>query len=49
MVCLAFAYYKGYQLSGRAKVIYRFLPYELGVLLVRYLAVVLPFAQQLEL
>src|SRR5512140_2273885 len=49
MVCLAFAYHKGYQLSGRAKVIYRFLPYELGVLLVRYLAVVLPFAQQLEL
>ncbi|KAK4158590.1 zinc knuckle, partial [Cladorrhinum sp. PSN259] len=30
IVCLLFSYHKGYQLSGRTKVIYRYLPRELG-------------------
>jgi superfamily II DNA helicase RecQ len=48
MVCLAFSYHKGYQLSGQAKVIHRFLPQEVGLPVVLYLAFILPFAQQIQ-
>ena len=49
MVCLLFLYHKGYNHSGQVKVVHRYLPRELGDLLVRYLAVVLPFCQQIQL
>ncbi|KAK4158624.1 hypothetical protein QBC43DRAFT_305290, partial [Cladorrhinum sp. PSN259] len=48
MVCLLFSYHKGYQLSGRTKVIYRYLPRELGDVVVRYFTIILPFCQQLQ-
>ena len=41
-------YHKGYGLSGQAKVIYRYLPREVGELLVWYLWLVLPLQQQFE-
>jgi superfamily II DNA helicase RecQ len=46
MLCL---YHKGYSLHGQTKMIYRYLPYEVGILLVQYLVFVLPFAQMLQL
>ena len=49
MVCLIFFYHKGYNLSGQVKVVHRYLPRELGDLVVRYLALVLPFCQQIQL
>ena len=36
-------YYKGYAISGDVKIIYRYLPREVGELLVRYLWLVLLF------
>lgn len=36
-------YYKGYTLSGDVKIIYRYLPRDMGELLVQYLWLVLPF------
>jgi superfamily II DNA helicase RecQ len=47
MVCFVISYHKGYGISGQAKVIYRYLPQRLGEVVVRYLSIVLPFAQQL--
>ena len=37
------SYYKGYSTSSRLKEVYRFLPNEVGLLLVYYLLLVLPF------
>ncbi|KAL8991690.1 MAG: hypothetical protein Q9169_007742, partial [Polycauliona sp. 2 TL-2023] len=41
--------HKGYSMKGDVKVIHRYLPREVGELLVYYLLLVLPFQQQLEL
>ena len=41
-------YHKGYSISGDVKIIHRYLPLEVGELLVYYLWLVLPFQQQLE-
>lgn len=41
-------YHKGYAISGDVKVIHRYLPREVGELLVWYLWLVLPFQQRLE-
>ena len=49
MVCFLFLYYKGYSLSGQVKVVYRYLLRELRDLLVRYLAIILLFCQQIQL
>ncbi|KAK3078742.1 hypothetical protein LTS18_006726, partial [Coniosporium uncinatum] len=41
-------YHKGYTLSGDVKVIHRYLPREIGELVVWYLWLVLPFVQRME-
>ena len=41
--------HKGYSMKGNVKVIHRYLPQEVGMLLVYYLLLVLPFQQRLEL
>ena len=41
-------YHKGYQVSGDVKIIHRYLPQEIGELYIRYLWLVLPFAQKME-
>ena len=41
-------YHKGYQVSGDVKIIHRYLPQEVGELYIRYLWLVLTFAQQME-
>ena len=41
--------HKGYSMKGDVKVIHRYLPQEVGMLLVYYLLLVLPFQQRLEL
>ena len=41
-------YYKGYNVSGDVKIIHRYLPREVGELVVWYLWLVLPFQQRLE-
>jgi len=48
IVGLYFTYHKGYSGTGNTKVVYRYLPRELGDLLVRYLWLVLPFCQTIE-
>jgi hypothetical protein len=48
MVVFATRYYKGYNVSGDVKVIHRYLPREVGELLVWYMWLVLPFQQRLE-
>lgn len=40
-------YYKGYAMSGDVKIIYRYLPREVGELVVWYLWLVLPFYQRM--
>lgn len=42
------SYHKGYNITGSAKVIHRYLPREVSELLVYYLWLVLPFWQQLD-
>lgn len=48
MVAIATRYHKGYHLSGDVKIIHRYLPREVGELVVYYMWLVLPFQQQLE-
>ena len=48
MVVFATRYHKGYTVSGDIKIIHRYLPREVGELLVYYMWLVLPFQQQLE-
>jgi superfamily II DNA helicase RecQ len=48
MVCLQCSYHKGYQHSGSTKVINRYLPKALGEIFVRYLVLVVPFCQQIQ-
>jgi hypothetical protein len=45
LVCFATSYHKGYRSQQKLKVIHRYLPDEVGVELVRYLWLVLPFWQ----
>jgi hypothetical protein len=49
MVSTVTSYYKGYNVTGSTKIIHRYLPKEVGELLVYYLWLILPFCQQLEL
>ncbi|KAF4416293.1 hypothetical protein CFRS1_v016047 [Colletotrichum fructicola] len=46
MMCFVTSYHKNYRQTGTAKVIHRYLPREVGELLVWYLWLVLPFWQQ---
>lgn len=48
MVALVSAYHKGFYANNDTKIIHRYLPQEVGELLVHYLWLVLPFIQQLE-
>jgi hypothetical protein len=49
MVCLQCSYHKGYQHTGSTKVINRYLPRALGEVFVRYLVLVVPFCQQIQI
>jgi RecQ family ATP-dependent DNA helicase len=48
MVCFVTAYHKNYRSSEQVKIIHRYLPREVGELLVRYLWLVLPFWQHVQ-
>ncbi len=48
MVVFVTRYHKGYAVSGDVKIIHRYLPREVGELLVWYLWLVLPFQQRME-
>jgi hypothetical protein len=48
MVVFVTRYHKGYSVSGDVKIIYQYLPREVGELLVYYMWLVLPFQQRLE-
>ena len=48
MVVLVARYHKGYQMSGDVKIIHRYLPREVGELLVWYLWLVLPFQRRID-
>jgi len=48
MTCIITTYHKSANVTGQSKLIYRFLPRDLSVLVVRYLWMVLPFAQWLS-
>jgi hypothetical protein len=48
MVVFVTRYHKGYVTSGDVKIIHRYLPREVGELVVWYLWLVLPFQRQLE-
>ncbi|PWI64632.1 hypothetical protein PCL_09489 [Purpureocillium lilacinum] len=48
MMCFVTSYHKGFRRTGQAKVIHRYLPREVGELLVWYLWLVLPFWQQVQ-
>lgn len=47
-VVLVTAYHKGYNIGGTTKIIYQYLPREVGEILVRYVWLVEPFQRQLE-
>jgi len=49
MINTVTTYHKGYSITGSAKIIHRFLPKEVGELLVYYLRLVLSFCQKLDL
>lgn len=49
MVTLVSAYHKGFYASNDVKIIHRYVPREVGELIVWYLWLVLPFVQQLEM
>ena len=48
MVVFVTRYHKGYAVSGDVKIIHRYIPREVGELLVYYMWLVLPFQQRLE-
>ena len=48
MVVLVARYHKGYQMTGDVKIIHRYLPREVGELLVWYLWLVQPFQRELD-
>ncbi len=47
-VGLVIAYHKGYSFEGSSKIIHRYLPQEVGALLVYYLWLLRPFQEQVE-
>jgi len=49
MVYLQYSYHKGYQHTGNTKVINRYLPRALSKIFVRYLVLVIPFYQQIQI
>ncbi|KAM0700964.1 hypothetical protein Q7P35_011323 [Cladosporium inversicolor] len=48
MVVFVTRYHKGYEVKGDVKIIHRYLPREVGELVVWYLWLVLPFVQQIQ-
>ncbi|KAF5487470.1 hypothetical protein CGCS363_v013910 [Colletotrichum siamense] len=48
MLCFITAYHKGYRTTGQAKVIHRYLPREVGELIIWYLWLILPFWQEVQ-
>jgi superfamily II DNA helicase RecQ len=48
MMAFVSTYHKGYRSSGKMKIIHRYLPREVGELLLRYLWLVLPFWQAVQ-
>ena len=48
LVMFVTAYHKGYEFSEKTKLIQRFLPWEVGELLVYYLWLVLPFWESIQ-
>jgi superfamily II DNA helicase RecQ len=48
MVVFVARYHKGYAMSGDVKIIHRYLPREIGELLVLYLWLILPFQQRMQ-
>ena len=48
MVCFVTMYHKGFRKTGNIKIIHRYLPREVGELLVWYLWLVLPFWQRVQ-
>ncbi|KAK7433632.1 hypothetical protein CaCOL14_013366 [Colletotrichum acutatum] len=48
MLCFVTAYHKGYRTTGQAKVIHRYLPREVGELMIWYLWLILPFWQEVQ-
>jgi len=48
MICFVTSYHKNFRSSGNPKVIHRYLPREIGELLVWYLWLILPFWQQVQ-
>jgi hypothetical protein len=49
MVSIVTTYHKGYSTTGNTKIIYRYLPKEVGELLIYYLWLVQPFCRKLEM
>jgi hypothetical protein len=49
MVSTVTTYHKGYSTTGNIKIIYRYLPKEVGELLIYYLWLVQPFCRKLEM
>lgn len=49
LMCFVTAYHKNYRSSEQTKIIHRFLPQEVGELLLRYLWLVLPFWQHVQI
>lgn len=48
MICFVTSYHKNFRRTGQSKIIHRYLPREVGELLVWYLWLVLPFWQQVQ-
>jgi superfamily II DNA helicase RecQ len=49
MVCFVAAYHKNYRSSEQVKIIHRYLPREISEIFIRYLWIVLPFWQQVQI
>ena len=47
LICYVTYYHKGYSVSGSTKIIHRYLPREIGELLVYYLWLIVPFLQRI--
>lgn len=47
LICFVTYYHKGYSISGSTKIIHRYLPREIGELLVYYLWLIVPFLQRI--
>lgn len=49
MVTMVMSYHKGFYVSNDIKIIHRYLPQDIGELVVWYLWLVLPFIERMEL